>query len=65
MKHLKRMERAVSDLCHQRLTGEGVRERGVLIHMMSADAIEAVYRAIVLLQSMTDETGPLDDSLFR
>lgn len=65
MKHLKRMERAVSDLCNQRLTGEGVRERGVLIHMMSADAIEAALRAIVLLQSMTDETGPLDDSLFR
>lgn len=62
---MRRSERAVEDLYRERLTGEGVKERGILVKMTAADAKEAIYRAIALLQSMTDETGPLDDSIFR
>lgn len=65
LKHLRRNERATRDLFEKRLTGEGVKERGILIHMTNSDAREAVLRAIALLQSMSDETGPLDDSIFR
>ena len=65
LKHLKRNERATRDLFEKRLTGEGVKERGVLIHMTNSDAREAALIAIALLQSMSDETGPLDDSILR
>jgi hypothetical protein len=52
-------------LYKERLTGEGVKERGILVAMTAADAKESIYQAIALLQSMTEETGPLDDSIFR
>ena len=65
LRHLRRSDRATRDLYQRQLTGEGVKERGYLVSMTTADAREAILRAIALLQSMTEETGPLDDSLFR
>lgn len=65
LRHLRRADRVTRDLRERQLTGEGVKERGLLVAMTTMDAKEAVLRAIALLQSMTEETGPLDDSLFR
>ena len=50
---------ATRELNYNRMTGDGVRDRAALIAAAHIEIKIEIYRAIMLLQAMTDDT-PLD-----
>lgn len=59
---LNRVSSAVSELNHTRLTGDGVRDRAAMIDYAHGELRQELYRALLILQGMTEQT-PLDENV--